>query len=140
MTSIDFYHNAPDKVAIACRLLARLYAQGRRAVVFAPDEVLAGQLDRILWMQPATGFLPHVREESPLAAETPVIITGALQSLPHDEVLLNLSAEPPPGFSRFEQLVEIVGREDADRVPARERYKFYRDRGYTLSAHDSSEL
>ena len=53
-------------------------------------------------------------------------------------VLVNLHAEPPPFFSRFERLAEIVGVDD---VPAgRERFRFYRERGYEMRTHDLREL
>ena len=53
-------------------------------------------------------------------------------------MLVNLHAEPPPFFSRFERLAEIVGVDDAA-AAGRERYKFYRERGYELRAHDMRE-
>jgi DNA polymerase-3 subunit chi len=42
-------------------------------------------------------------------------------------------------FSRFQRLVEIVGRDDEDREAARARFRFYRDRGYEIVNHDLSE-
>lgn|SRR5574340_803173 len=136
MTEIAFYHNTADKVATACRLAADLYAAGRRVVLYARDDRIAAAADRLLWLQPATSFIPHVRAGSPLAAETPIVIGDAGDALPHADVLVNLGADTPPGFSRFERLVEVVGTDEADRVPARSRYKFYRDRGYPLTTSD----
>ena len=37
------------------------------------------------------------------------------------------------------KIKEGVGKDEADRGPARERYKFYRDRGYPLQAHQLGE-
>ena len=51
----------------------------------------------------------------------------------------NLNAEPPPFFSRFERLAEIVGKDDADVVAGRERFRFYRERGYELRTHNLEE-
>ena len=69
---------------------------------------------------------------------TPVIV-DTLDSEPlHDEVLLNLRTERPQSFSRFQRLVEIVTHDEADRATARERFKFYRDRGYEIRTHDLS--
>lgn len=136
MTSIDFHHGARDKVQAACRLIGELYAQGRKVLVYAPAENLAERLDRQLWVQPATGFLPHCRVGAALAAETPVVIGGSLDDAAHHDVLVNLDGDLPPAFSRFERLLEIVGTDEADRGPARARFKFYRDRGYALAAHD----
>jgi DNA polymerase-3 subunit chi len=53
----------------------------------------------------------------------------------HDEVLINLRDETPSMFSRFRRLIEIVSVEDADRAAARERFRFYRDRGYEIRTH-----
>ena len=105
-------------------------------LIYAPNAELAERFDRLLWTQPATGFLPHCRVDSPLAAQTPVLIAGKLDTLPQEERLLNLSDELPPGFSRFENLVEIISQDDAVRLPARERVKFYRDRGYAIEFRD----
>ena len=56
-----------------------------------------------------------------------------------DEVLINLRAEWPPFFSRFQRLIEIVSLDEQDRGQARERFKFYRDRGYAIQSHDLSK-
>lgn len=139
MTSIDFYHGANDKLQTACRLIGEFCAQKRRVLVYAPTEALAAQIDRLLWCQPATGFTPHCPLDAPLAAETPVVVGATLDDDAHHDVLVNLDGELPQGFSRFERLIEIVGKDEADRAPARERYKFYRDRGYPLQAHQLGE-
>ncbi len=136
MTRIDFYHGAGDKVQAACRLIGELYAQGRKVLVYARSNDLAAQVERQLWIQPATGFVPHCRIGAALAAETPIVIGDTLDDAAQHEVLVNLDGELPPAFSRFEHLVEVVGMDEADRGPARERFKFYRDRGYAIAAHD----
>ena len=62
--------------------------------------------------------------------------------LGHDEapadrtdLLINLGAEVPLFFSRFERVAEIVSGENEDRALARDRFRFYRDRGYSLNTH-----
>jgi DNA polymerase-3 subunit chi len=131
VTRIRFYSNAGDRLQAAAAWLAASWRQ-QPVVVFAPAAELAERFDRMLWVQPATGFLPHCRAGSSLAAETPVLIADTLEAVPPDRCLLNLSDEVPPGFSRFEELVEIVSTADSDRLPARERFRFYRERGYAL--------
>ena len=113
MTRIDFYFEAEDKLQIACRLSAKAAQQKLRVLIYAPDEVGAQKIDRLLWTWQATGFLPHCMTRNPLAAETPVLITHDPEDTPHDEVLLNLHSAWPPAFSRFQRLVEIVGRADS---------------------------
>ena len=136
MTRIDFYHGAADKLLAACQLVGELYREGCQVCIYAPEPALAAAVDRALWTQPATGFVPHCLADSRLAAETPVIIGRSLEPACHDDVLVNLDADPPAGFSRFRRLIEIVGTDEADKAPARSRFKHYRDRGYSLSAQD----
>ena len=77
--TIDFYTH--------CRRPPRGRGPARRQGVGAarprsrahPGRSGHGALDRLLWAQPATGFLPHCRLGSPLAAETPVIVDHALE-------------------------------------------------------------
>ncbi|MFH1602290.1 MAG: DNA polymerase III subunit chi [Pseudomonadota bacterium] len=136
MTRIDFYFDADDKLHVACRLSAKAAQQKLRVLIYTGDEAEARRVDKILWTWQATGFLPHCMTRSPLAAETPVLITHDPEDTPHDEVLLNLHHDWPPAFSRFRRLVEIVGRDDEDREAARCRFRFYRDRGYEIVHHD----
>lgn len=139
MTQVFFYHGASDKIAAACALLGGAYAKKKPMLVFAPEKAVADSVDRGLWVQPALGFIPHCRADSPLAAETPILIADNLDQLPQDERLMNLSQVIPPGFSRFQSLIEVVGREESDRDSARERVKFYKDRGYEVRYFDLSE-
>ena len=136
MTSIDFYFNAADKLQVACRLAGKALEQRKRLLIYAPQADTAQQIDRLLWTWPATGFVPHCRAEDALAAQTPVLIGAETDAAAGCDVLLNLSPGTPPAFERFERLLEVVGREDADRQAARERYRFYRERGYRMADHD----
>lgn len=139
MTQVFFYHGAADKIAAACALLGGAYAKRKPMLVFAPDSEIANSIDRMLWTNAALSFIPHCRADSPLAAETPILITDSLDSIAQDERLMNLSQEIPPGFSRFESLIEVVGQGEEERGAARERVKFYKDRGYEVRYFDLSE-
>ncbi|MNT94878.1 DNA polymerase III subunit chi [compost metagenome] len=60
-----------------------------------------------------------------------------MQGAPHHEVLLNLGAEVPEGFGRFEKLIEVVSAHDEeDRGLARNRWRHYASRGYAIVRHD----
>jgi DNA polymerase III subunit chi len=140
LTQIFFYHNAADRIAAVSALIGKAYAQNKPLLVYAPDGEVAGALDRQLWMAPATGFIPHVRGDSPLAGQTPVLIADKLDGIdPLPQRLFNLSSEIPPGFSRFASVIEVVGQPDAERLAGRERVKFYKDRGYEIKYFDLSE-
>ncbi|MBI4753825.1 MAG: DNA polymerase III subunit chi [Betaproteobacteria bacterium] len=138
MTEVDFYHDARDKLAAAAQIIAAQCQAGRRILVFATSDEVARRIDRMMWIQPATGFLPHCAADSRWAGETPVVIARNLDDLSHDDVLVNLDGDLPPGFARFARLIEVVGQDEADRAPARARFRFYRDRGYAVTPHDLS--
>jgi len=136
VTQVDFYVHADDKVQTAVRLATKAYQLGRRLTVYCTDRTTTEHLDRVLWTTPAIAFVPHCRADDALAAATPVVIDSSGSDPQNDDVLLNLDAERPPYFSRFHRLIEIVAGDDEDKQRARERYKFYRDRGYEIRTHD----
>lgn len=143
MTKVRFFHGARDRIEAAASWLylawsKRQDASAQQIVVFSPDADIANQLDRQLWLQPAGGFVPHCRAGSPLADETPIVISDSLSSLDNYQHLLNLSNSVPSEFSRFDELVEIVSDTGPDKLPARDRFKFYRERGYELQNQDIS--
>ena len=137
MTTIDFYTHVGDRLAVAARLVGKAWAAHGSARVLTADAAATDALDRLLWTTPAIGFLPHCRMDSLVAGETPIWIDHRLDHAGPAAVLINLHPEPPPFFSRFERLAESVGVDDA--AAGRERYRFYRERGYELRAHDLSE-
>ena len=136
MTRIDFYSNAESKLQVACQLVAKAFREQLPVVVYAPDHETARNVDRLLWTYQAIGFIPHCLAGDALSSETPVVIAVGDCDSAHYRVLLNLHAESPPTFSRFQRLIEIVGPDDEDRQLARARFRFYRDRGYEIHHHD----
>jgi DNA polymerase-3 subunit chi len=136
MTSIDFYFNAPDRLQVACRLAGKAAAQDKRMLIYAPQGDMAQRIDRMLWTWQAIGFVPHCTLNDPLAADTPILIAADQETPSPCELLLNLADECPPHFERFERLLEVVPADEAERKAGRERYKFYRDRGYRIANHD----
>ena len=136
MTQVFFYHGASDRLAAACALLSGAYAKKKPMLVYALEPEVASGLDRMLWTHSALSFVPHCRADSPLAAETPILITDKLDTIAQDERLMNLGPEIPPGFARFQSLIEVVGEEAADKLAARERVRFYKERGYEVRYFD----
>lgn len=138
MTRITFLHNASDRLQATAAWLVQACRGGGRMIVYVPLEGDLERLDHLLWMHPATGFTPHCLATSALAVETPVILTTELERPAHDECLINISNEIPAGFSSFEHVVEVVSTADEVRIPGRERFRFYRERGYALETKDVS--
>lgn len=136
MTRITFYFNAPDKLDVARKLATKAFQSGRKALVYTPDPAQAQAVDLVFWTAQQLSFLPHVRCGHPLAAETPVLIGDDPDALEPADVLINLAPEPPTFFGRFDRLLEIVTTDPADRGRARERFRYFKERGYALDTHD----
>ena len=136
MTEISFYTRAANKLTVARQLVAKARDKKLNVLVYAPDQMLAAEIDKLLWTQPALGFVAHCRDTDPLATVTPVLIGTQADHLPSADVIINLSDEPPPVFSRFERLMEIVTDDETDLKSGRVRYRYYKERGYLLVNHD----
>jgi DNA polymerase-3 subunit chi len=136
MTRVDFYFNAADRLEVVRKLGAKAYQAGKCALLYTEDADVARDLDVGLWTSPALSFLPHVRCGHALARQTPVLIGADADELRSPDVIINLDPQWPACFSRFERLIEVVGRDEADRQAARQRYRFYQERGYALNNVD----
>jgi DNA polymerase-3 subunit chi len=140
MTEIAFHFNAPDKLAYACRLLRKAVASGARVVVTGTPASLQA-LDTLLWTFSPLEFVAHCRAGSPAEQlmASPVVLAAQIEggpALPHHEVLLNLGVDVAAGYERFERTIEVVTLDDEDRQLARQRWKHYADRGYSITRHD----
>ncbi|HXU92047.1 MAG TPA: DNA polymerase III subunit chi [Gallionella sp.] len=138
MTKVDFYTGSEDKLRTACQLSHKAMQNGVRVVLSAPDKAVDA-LDKLLWQFPATAFIPHCRSDAAEAGEMPVVLDSGNERFPHHDLLISLHDECVPFFSRFERVIEIVSNDAEDSRLGRERFKFYRDRGYELSHTDLSK-
>lgn len=139
MTRIDFYTGSEDKLRTACQLSHKAMQNGMRVLLHVPDVDTANRLDNLLWHYPPTAFMPHCHSNEAEAGNMPVVI-GCDENFPHSELLISLHDECPTFFSRFERVIEIVGHDAEDAARGRDRFKFYRDRGYELKHTDLSKL
>lgn len=132
MAVAEFHHDAPDRLRHACMLVAQLHAQGRQVWIHCDSDALAARLDQMLWLFEPLAFIPHVREGHPLSAQTPVRIGRDPSAAPVEAVLLNLAGDVPAGFEQRSHIIEIVGRDPADRDAARARFVRYRQSGFDM--------
>lgn len=142
MTQVDFYILDSDsdeaRLRLACRIVDKATQLDHHVFVHSTSDDEARQLDELLWTFSQGSFIPHRVVREPLAAEPrePVLIGVNQAPAPGRwEVLVNLAAEVPDFFSRYERVAEVVDAQATRREQSRERYRFYRDRGYPLNTH-----
>ncbi len=136
MTRIDFYFNVSNKQRLLFDVVQAALAKHRQVTIAIEDEVMAGALSAELWQAEPESFLPNVPANHTSAAHTPVVIHWQNQAVIQDELLINLTQKEPSFFSRFTQMIELVTNDEQDKVAARARFKFYRDRGYEIKSID----
>jgi DNA polymerase-3 subunit chi len=135
VTEIDGHYNMPDKVSYACRLLRKAVStHGARLVVMA-DAATLDAIDQSLWTLQPSEFIAHCRcdDDAHVVTRSPVLLAeSGTESLPDRPILVNLGADLPARFERFERLIDIVGSEEADKLAGRARWRHYKDRGYAI--------
>jgi DNA polymerase III subunit chi len=132
VTKVDFYTGSADKLHTACQLSHKAMQNGMRTAISLPDAATCDALEKLLWHYPATAFIPHCRSDAEDAEQMPVVLNHVDEKFPHHDLLINLHNECVPFFSRFERVIEIISSDAEDSRMGRERFKFYRDRGYEL--------
>ncbi|HET9679507.1 MAG TPA: DNA polymerase III subunit chi [Gammaproteobacteria bacterium] len=137
MTKVDFYilknTSAQQRDITACRLTEKAYTQGLRVYLHTANENHAQEMDKLLWSFRDRSFVPHS-----ITDKTAPVTVGVDDnaSMTQCDVLINLADKVPDCFSRFDRVLEIINADKTVRLQGRERFRFYRDRGYTLDTHE----
>jgi len=140
VTQVDFYileqPDSPSRPLMACRVADKAFRNGHRVYLLASDPQQVKELDQLMWTFSQGSFTPHETFAGKIENElTPILIgAGEAPETWHD-VLITLTDDVPPFFSRFERVIEIVGNDEEQKKNARDRFRFYRDRGYALQSH-----
>lgn len=142
MTQVDFYITESDtdeaRLRLACKLVEKAIELDQHVFVHSTSEHEALKLDELLWTFSQGSFIPHrvVREELDKPPLEQVLIGVNRPPGPGRwDVLINLAAEVPEFFSRYERVAEVVDADPLRREQSRQRYRYYRDRGYHLNTH-----
>ena len=139
MTQVDFYvletPERGDRFQFCCRLVEKAWGQGHRILVHCASAEEAQRLDRLLWVFRDQSFVPHGRLGEVDPGLTPVLIAHAGECDDEHDVLINLAPDVPVFFSRFERVAEPVDADPPARAASRERFRYYRDRGYEPTVH-----
>lgn len=117
-----------------CRLTEKVMRSGKPVYIHTADAEQTHDLDQKLWTFSKGSFVPHdCWQAGHPATDTPVLIGHLEPPDEHHSVLINLANNVPPFFSRYERVLEIVDPANPD--PGRQRFKYYKDRGYPLETH-----
>ena len=125
-----------DRLRLACIITRKMYMRGKRVLIHACSKENIELMDELLWTFDADSFVPHCKGSECDVERTPVII-GDAETFPNEaDTLINLEDTTPLVFTRFENLVELVGPDEKSKELGREKFRFFRDRGYPLKTHE----
>jgi DNA polymerase III subunit chi len=137
MTQVDFYvlpESSPRARALfTCKLAEKAFGLGHRSYVHLASEIVARELDNFMWTFRDRSFLPHCLAGDDVQA--PIHLGFGQEPAEDFHLLINLSPQIPGFFSRFERVAEVLDANDEIRAQGRERFRFYKDRGYPLETH-----
>jgi len=136
MTRVDFYilenTSGNDRYRLACRIAEKAWKSGNRVLIHTASVEEANHLDRLLWTFRDGSFVPHALLGQADPDMNPVLIGHGTDAGGEHDVLINLARDVPAFFSSFERVIEPVDDDPDHRATSRERYRFYRERGYPL--------
>lgn len=138
-TEVSFHFHVADPGLHLCRLLRKVLAMGKKALVLLPEPQIH-ELDVQLWTFSQEDFIDHacIGDGVSQLQRSRVVLAPAMTDVGHSQVLINTLHTVPEGFERFEKLVEVVSTDEATRAAARGRWRHYTGLGYSLVRHDLS--
>lgn len=136
MTRISFYvlkgQQELERQVFACRLAEKAFKLGHHVFIHTKDAQQSEQMDKALWAFRAESFVPHQLNTEDDPDNCPVLIGHEGNPPRLMDLLINLNDEQPLFFSQFERMAELINDDDTIKTSGRERYQFYKQRGYDL--------
>ena len=141
MPRVDFYVlgevGTQAQHRFACKLAEQAFDAGTRMYLRTASQAESVALDELLWTFSDRAFLPHEITGSNPPSHALVAAAIGTDAAPegYRGLLINTAADVPADAAEFEQIAEIVDADPGRKQLARERFRQYRERGWTLESH-----
>jgi DNA polymerase-3 subunit chi len=124
-------------LTVACRITEKAWKAGSTVLIQHGDPATLGRLDEMLWVANEHSFIPHeIAAAAPQLSGTPVVLNSGGGPTEPVDVLNNLTPQLPARPELASRIIEIIDADPARRAAGRERFKAYRERGFSLEKHD----
>jgi len=134
MTEVAFYTNVSDETGLIGKLLYKAQNVGRKLHINVRDERHGDKIAKDLYRAEPTSFFGISSSPHDVHDLTSAIISYT-SDCGHNDIIINLTSEIPDNFSTFKRLIEIVSQDEENINAARSRYRWYKDRGYSIATH-----
>lgn len=135
MTNISFYHlsNSPLE-SVLPKLLEKVIATGKKAVILTRSEKKRETLNHILWTYSTRTFLPHGSEADDFHEEQPIYLTTLEENPAQAEILVVIDGLQPAFLNGFERCLDLFdGNNGEETANARARWSRYKKELHLLS-------
>lgn len=140
MVKVDFYilqsSNHPSLFDFACRLTEKGYRLGHSIYIRTESQAQQKLIDDLLWTFRPGSFVPHNIWDESNDQSAPVLVGQDIDPPSKYTTLLNLNPSVIDESCPFERVIEIVNQIETVRKSARQRYRLYQNRGYSLTTHN----
>lgn len=135
-----FYHLEASTVeGVLPGLLEKTLQKGWRALVKLPEAQLS-EMDDYLWAYKDDSFLPHGRDDEPMADQQPVTLSAAVKTVEGHQAVFLLGGAEIENMSGVERcMVMINGRSESDVTRERKRWKDLKETGASLSYYQQND-
>ena len=135
-----FYHLEASTVeGVLPGLLEKTRQKGWRALVKLPESQLA-EMDNYLWTYKDDSFLPHGRDDEPMADQQPITLSAEINTAQgHEAVFLLDGADVEDMIGVKRCMIMINGRSEEDVMRERKRWKTLKEAGAALSYYQQND-
>ena len=140
MTEVAFYTNVLDETRLIGKLLRKAHNVGRKLHISVRNEQHSEKVVKDLYEAEPTSFFGINSSASDDVHDLTSVIIRYTSHYIHNDIIINLTSEIPDNFSAFKRVIEIVGRDEENIGAARDRYRWYKDRGYSIATHKLQTL
>ena len=142
MPEASFYilptHSLSDRFIFACKLIEKAYRSGQFCYVYTDSLQQSQQLDNQLWTFRENSFIPHqLYNDDDKAPDYQQTVLIGTQTPPENwqKLIFNLSSNYPGDLMKTDRVLEILDNNEALKQAGRQRFRQYKQDGFTISTH-----
>jgi len=134
LTEYWFYHLETSNLeGVLPGLLEKTLERGWQALVKLPEERLK-EMDTYLWTYKDQSFLPHGRDDEPMAEAHPIRLSASAQTTAGANCVFLIEGQDIDDLEDAERcIIMINGRSEEDVARARQKWKTLKKAGETIS-------
>ena len=136
----DFYllttPSLEERDHFACRLVEKAFLAKHTLYIATETEEQAAAFDHLLWTFRPDSFVPHALQNTTKTVHNTPIMIGNGHPTTQSDIWLHLGNQNPPAELPCTRLIEIIPNISSLQETARQRFRHYRNLGYTLQTHN----